>query len=342
MRILLCLLYCSYMLIACQVPGKNKHTPSITDTAYGTKNACLFSQIAYASNVDEKLKQYLPQWRLVWEGKSIGGNYAFIATNGEGFVLAIRGSLLEFSWDAFKNWVYQDFHVTTFKAWPHTNDSSKARIAAGAWDGWQNLCQMTDKSTGKTMLAFLQENIKASTPLLITGHSLGGNLAIVYGSYFWQQMKLKKTTGTNINVISFASPAAGNTSFAEDFNKKFPKAIRYENRHDLVPKFPCIGRVASLGELYDSIPSASSITVSYNNMTISLSDVFWMLNTSLRVLSFSNDSYLQTSGKGELITVPLSGKNNRNDISTWLAEAGYQHGMEQYARQLDVPVIDDK
>jgi hypothetical protein len=41
-----------------------------------------------------------------------------------------------------------------------------------------------------------------------------------------------------------------------------------------------------------------------------------------------------------LITIPLSGKNDTNYPVSWFAEAGYQHGMAQYAAALGAPVID--
>lgn len=342
MRNILLIVSLVIFISSCNQHDGTDHNPaSITDSVYGEKTACLLSQIAYSKNVNKDLQQYMPGWQLVWDGKERGGNHAFLATNGEGYALGIRGSLLEFSWAAFQNWVYQDLNVVSLRNWEFTNDSSKAKIAQGAWDGWQNLNNMTDKTTGKTLLTFLEEKVKDNTPLLITGHSLGGNLATVYASYLWQYLKNKKKENNNINVITFAAPAAGNVSFAKDFNKKFPQSLRYENSNDIVPKFPCTPKVESLGELYDSIPSASTIMVGYKNMTVSLGRVFTLLNTALSILEFTNGNaeYTQPNGKGNLFASPLSGKNKSNDINSWLAEAGYQHGMAQYAALLGVPIV---
>jgi triacylglycerol lipase len=342
MRISLLILSAVIFICSCNQHDGTGHKPaSITDSVYGEKTACMLSQIAYSKNIAKDLQQYMPDWQLVWDGAERGGNHAFLATNGEGYALGIRGSLLEFSWAAFQNWVYQDLNVMSLKNWEFTNDSSKAKIAQGSWDGWQNLNNMTDKTTGKTLLAVLEEKTKDNTPILITGHSLGGNLATAYASYLWQYLKNKKKENNNINVITFAAPAAGNAYFAKDFNKKFPHSLRFENSNDMVPKFPCTPKIESLGELYDSIPSASTIMVGYKNVTVSLSRVFFLLNTAMNILEFttSNADYTQPAGNGNLFTNPLSGNNKSNDIVSWLAEAGYQHGMAQYAAYLNAPVV---
>ncbi len=327
------------LIMACHQPNIPTPESSIKVSVYGERTACILSQLAYHRSSTKSISEYLPGWEVVWDGNSIGGNYAFVATNGTGYAIAIRGSLLEFSYDALQNWVYQDLHVMTMRSWPYSNEPSKAHISQGSWDGWQNLSEMKDKS-GNTILSFMESRYNSKTPVLITGHSLGGNLATVYGSFLWNKLK-KNEEPTNINVITFAAPAAGNLDFAKDFNHKFPNALRYENSNDLVPKFPCNGLVKSLGELYDSIPSASTIMVGYDNKTVSLSNVFSMLNIGLGILQLTNGNanYTQTGGKGKLITIPLSGKNINNDIQNWLNEAGYHHSIEQYATYLGVPII---
>jgi triacylglycerol lipase len=329
------------VLSACHQRQATDHKPSITDSVYGERTACLLSQLAYHKTAIKEISNYLPGWKIVWDGQTIGGNYAFVATNNTGYAIAIRGSLLEFSYDALQNWVYQDLHVMTLRSWPYCNDSVKGYISQGSWDGWRHLSEMKDKASGRTLLSFLESKVNSKTPLLITGHSLGGNLATVYGSYLWQEFKRSGEELSNMNVITFAAPAAGNFEFASDFDKKFPNGLRYENSNDLVPKFPCNPLVKSLGKLYDSIPSASTIMVGYENKTVSLSNVFTMLNIGLGILQLTNGNadYTQPCGDGKRITVPLSGRNINNDIQSWLSEAGYHHSIEQYAVYLGVPII---
>jgi triacylglycerol lipase len=331
------------LTLACNQQDKKKTlqenaTPA---SALTEQNACLLSQIAYCADITTALTKYMPGWKTVWEATELGGNHAFVATNGNEYALAIRGSLINFSWAAFQNWIYQDLHVTSQEKWPFTNDSSKAKLSQGSYDGWQNLSKMADKKTGQLLLPFLEKELKDDSRLLITGHSLGGNLATVYASYLWQQFKKDGRNSADINVITFAAPAAGNEAFANDFNKKFPEAIRVENKNDIVPKFPSASGISALGSLYSDSLAAGKIMVGYKNVTVPLSNVFTLLKTTMTILEFTNviSTYAQTNNDGKTINIPLSGKNMGNDIMNWLSEAGYQHSVAQYAVYEKVPVV---
>lgn len=320
---------------------KENQPEAVLSSELTEKTACLLSQIAYCTDISGAINKYMPGWHPLWEGTELNGNHALVASNGREYVLAIRGSLISFSWAAFQNWIYQDLHVTSQEKWMFTDDSSKAKVAQGAYDGWQNLSKMVDKKTGQLLLPFLQRILKNNAPLLITGHSLGGNLATVYGSYLWQHLKNNKT-GANLNVITFAAPAAGNSAFANDFNKKFPSSIRVENINDIVPKFPSAAGITTLNSLFTDSLHAQKIDVGYKNLTVSLSTVFSMLKTALTLLEFTNgiSPYAQTNGAGKQINIPLSGKNTGNEIMNWLSEAGYQHSIAQYAVFEEVPVVE--
>ncbi|HQV59858.1 MAG TPA: hypothetical protein PLG08_03750 [Chitinophagaceae bacterium] len=322
---------------------KEKENPeAVIISELTEKTACLLSQIAYCTNIDSAINKYMPGWKPIWEAAELGGNHAFVASNGREFALAIRGSLINFSWAAFQNWIYQDLHVASQEKWTFTNDSSNAKLAQGAFDGWQNLCRMTDKKTGQLLLPLLENVLKDNAPLLITGHSLGGNLAVTYASYLWQIFKTKQHLVPNFNVITFAAPATGNEAFANDFNKKFPASIRVENKNDIVPKFPSAAKITSLGSLYNDSLSAGKIEVGYKNLTVSLSTVFTMLKAAMVLLEFTSgiSPYVQTNGNGKQVNIPLSGKNTGNDILNWLGEAGYQHSIAQYAVYEGVPLVE--
>lgn len=336
------------IISACNEPAKeskqqqeaDKQAVTVLPSELTEKNACLLSQIAYEEDIPAAVNTYMPGWKSVWISKELGGNHAFVATNGREYALAIRGSLISFTWAAFQNWIYQDLHVVSQEKWNYTNDSSKARLSQGAFDGWQNLCKMADRQSGQLLLPFLESVINEKTPLLITGHSLGGNLATVYASYLWQTFK-RNNQAASINVITFAAPAAGNDAFASDFNNKFPASIRVENKNDIVPKFPSSSAIAALGGLYSDSLSAGKIEVGYKNMTVSLSTVFTMLKTTFGLLELTNEisGYVQTNGTGKLVNIPLSGKNNGNEIVNWLSEAGYQHSIKSYAVYEGVAIV---
>jgi triacylglycerol lipase len=305
-----------------------------------TATACLFSEIAYCNNPQLQLDKYLPGWKMAWHPESVSGNHAFVATDGKAYVVAIRGSLIEFSWDAFDNWIYQDLNVAIQKDWPYA-DHGSSKISQGSYRGWDNLNRAVDTVTGETLFEFLRKNVTDQTPVLFTGHSLGGNLATVFASYASFKFKEEARPTTNFNVITFASPAAGNEAFAAAFDNAFPHSVRVENSGDIVAKFPCTSGVSALGNLYSSLP-ATSVMVGYKDMTVSLPTVFKMISTAMTLLELKNglSHFAQTNGKGTLITVSPSGKNTAHDVQSWFAEAGYQHGIAQYATALGVPVID--
>jgi triacylglycerol lipase len=310
-------------------------TPPFTDTT-----AALFAEISYCADPQVQLNKYLPRWKVTWNPQAIGGNYAFVATDGDKYVLAIRGSLLSFTEDAFNNWIYHDLNVAVQDSWPYSV-SGKAKISQGAYIGWQNIEKMKDRKNGKSLWAFLSEDTNEKKPLILTGHSLGGNLAVVYASYIWSKFNSEGKTRKNINVITFAAPAAGNKSFAADFDQKFPAAIRVENSNDIVAKFPCTDKLKNLGALFINGPSASAIDIGYKNINTKLSAAFNLISTALDVLEYTTSfsGYSHTCGNGKQITIQLSGKNSGNTAADWFAEAGYQHSMERYAAALGAPVI---
>lgn len=321
--------------------NENQPVETLFRSGLTEDTACLLSQVAYCTNIDSTLLKYMPGWSLLWEGKESNGNHAFVAGNGRDFALAIRGSLINFSWAAFQNWIYQDLHITTQEKWPFAADSLGARISSGAYTGWENLAAMTDLKNHRLLLPVLDSILDTGSPLLITGHSLGGNLATVYGSYLADFRQKKGKESALINIITFAAPAAGNEGFALDFNTKFPRSVRVENRNDIVPKFPSATRIAALGNLYSDSLSAAEILVGYKNLQVPLSRVFGLIKSGLTVLEFTSglSPYAQTNGLGKEISIPLSGKNQGHEILNWFAEAGYQHSVATYALYEHVPVL---
>jgi hypothetical protein len=337
------LFFClAFLLFGCQQSDTKKTTEQKNITpSFSAATACILSEISYCSHPKDTLHKYLPEWNIAWNPVAVNGNYAFLATDGSNYALAIRGSLLQFSWAAFDNWIYQDMNVATQKNWAFSDSLQGAKVSQGAYDGWQNMNNLKDSLTGKTLWQFLDSITTINTPVFITGHSLGGNLASIYASWLITNFKTTGHPRNNINVITFAAPAAGNALFAADFNKKFPRSLRYENTNDIVPKFPVANDVGNLGNLYYPVPAASDISVGYKFLTVKLSTAFTTIKFALQGLEISNGNsvYTQPGGAGNPITVNLSGKNKTNEITDWFAEAGYQHSMEQYASAIGAPVI---
>lgn len=322
----------------------SKLQPETRDTSPVTANlsaplACLLTEISYCNALEDTAGKYLSGWKVIWNPASLGGNHAFLATDGNRYALAIRGSLISFTEDAFNNWILQDLNVGEQSPWPFSAKNG-AMISAGSMLAWGNITAMKDRK-GKTLIQMLDSLLQNDTPLLITGHSLGGNLATVVAVWIDAHFKKQNRVHPDINVMTFAAPAAGNQVFADDFNERFPHALRYENKFDIVPKFPVAEKVRELQGLYQAGPVADQIKVGYGFLKVSLSSVISGIQISLHGMAIrpGYSAYVQTNGNGTLLTLPLSGNNKDQNAVNWFAEAGYQHSAEQYAKALGVPVI---
>ena len=74
--------------------------------------AARLAAIAYCKpdDIEAQVGQLGSQWDAVWVPKeSVAGNFAYIAFNGEQYVVAIRGSVFVPLMDGFYDWLVLDF-----------------------------------------------------------------------------------------------------------------------------------------------------------------------------------------------------------------------------------------
>lgn len=320
--------------------GDHAATADAGQRAIGDIIAMQLASITYCSltnNVASTLKATLPDWQLVWQPQmAIGGNYAFIAYNGVQYVVAIRGSILEFSWGAFDNWFVEDFNLFKQVPWIYTdNPAAKPMISKGASDGLLNLLQLTD-SQGKTMLDFLSANAFAQRKFIgITGHSLGGNLATVYAMYLrYQILHQGYSLPAIFSVLTFAAPTSWNEAFANEFDQHLTNTWRYYGMLDIVPFSAC--NVIGLSNLYPPpSPAAQSISVTYKGVTITLSEVFDAVQLAIDGSEAYYDSFYTTvnrqRGSIQLNTSGIQYPMTYTDpLMKWFEQAGEQHDHNHY------------
>lgn len=325
-------------------------THDVNSRAIGDVIAMQLASITYCSltnNVKPTLNKYLPDWQLVWEPvQAIQGNWAFIAYNGVQYVLAIRGSILNFSWGSFDNWFEDDFNILEQVPWVYTDDSSnKPMISKGASDGLENLKKLKD-SNGDTILGFLQKNAFPNEKwLCVTGHSLGGNLATVAGPWLRYELLQNDYTMPSIfSILTFAAPTSWNEAFAGQYDKNFTNTWRYYNEIDIVPYSAT--DIIGLGDLYDPpAPSAHDISVTYDDMTVTLAEAF----DAIAVLIAASEAYYgswythvnQKRGSVALNTgrhvFPVTSTDPL--IEQWFLEAGQQHAHNNYLNWLGAPPL---
>jgi putative lipase involved disintegration of autophagic bodies len=84
------------------------------------------------------------------------------------------------------------------------------------------------------------ERKKNDRPIWITGHSLGGALALLAA---W---RCKRKFVPVHQIYTFGAPMVGNVETAEAIDRELPDRIfRYVNDHDPVPKLPSLSLLAN-------------------------------------------------------------------------------------------------
>jgi pimeloyl-ACP methyl ester carboxylesterase len=250
----------------------------------------------------------------------------------------VRGSLIEFSKEGFKNWV-QDFNIFNLQPWIYTDTVKKAYVANGAYNGYQNMVLLKDITTQKTLEQFI-ESLPKNASIVLSGHSLGGNLAQVYASYLWN--KLNKNQRHRITIISFGATVVGNTFFAQDLEEKFPNAERYEIDKDIAPKFPSIEKLSSISSILgaDSLLGLTGLAGEKEVISKGIN----ILNTIAKEFNVipKENNYTQSVKHLKLI------QTSETDFATLHNEAilgvlekvYYYHRIDQYAKHFNVPSLD--
>ncbi|SJZ83916.1 Lipase (class 3) [Chitinophaga eiseniae] len=311
------------------------------------KVAVQLCSLALDLNIVNDIGKLMPGWQVVWKGKpTIDDNYAFIAFNAseKKYALIIRGSVFDGfkSWDTFANWVLEDLNAIVMLSWPYAPTTQKPLIAAGAYIAFTNLLFMEDSmGSGKSIGEYLLTHaIEAGNSLIIAGHSLGGNIANVFASYFVQMLLDRKLSVSKVSLVTFAAPASGNGDFALDLDNKLTTAWHYENQNDMVPKFPCVaGLIYTSNTFAPKTPNANLITVTFNPKTITLNGPNLTLHDAYMAMAgiFAKNNYMQPI-KNNYITFPteLNPNLTENSITDWLGQVGPQHQLNYYADFLGV------
>ena len=249
-----------WLLISCN----NKKKEEVPTLFLSAKEVVRFNQLVYKENMLEIFGVNAPEYEVVFLPHPVNGNFAFIAhrKNSRQYALVIRGSLIEFSKEGFQNFILQDFNIFTIRSWNFTDTIKQAKISNGTWTGFQNLLQLKDKVKGLSIKDYILREIPAGSSIVITGHSLGGNLAYPMAGYL--KKELPKGKKENLQLITFGAPAAGNAAFVQDLEEKYPIAERYSTNKDIATVFPDMDRIHEIAGItgLDSIVNLGSLSLS--------------------------------------------------------------------------------
>jgi len=169
---------------------------------------------------------------------AVDNTQAYVAESDAAVVVAFRGSEDPASVDGLKDWLLTN--ASNFLILPEGRigtDFAAAGVGARFHRGflgalaeiWEPLFAAVDAAQRRR-----------ERPLWVTGHSLGGALALLAAWRFQQQFLAVHA------VHTFGAPMVGNDAAAAAFQREFPGRIfRYVDALDLVPVLPTVSLIAN-------------------------------------------------------------------------------------------------
>jgi hypothetical protein len=180
------------------------------------------------------------QQRLGLEAEliSVGNTQVYVAQNNSSIIVSFRGSQAPTTLDGLKDWLLTN--ANNYLVLPEGQigtDFAAAGVGAryhrGFMEALHEIWEPLLKSVNKAVEA-------GDRPLWVTGHSLGGALALLAA---W---RLQRNFVTVHAVITFGAPMVGNDTAARVFEQEFAgKIFRYVNLEDPVPLLPSVSLVAN-------------------------------------------------------------------------------------------------
>ncbi len=177
--------------------------------------------------------EFQNQLRLKADLISVNNTQAYVGVDNQSIVIAFRGSESLFTLDGFRDWLLTN--ARNFLILPEGligTDFAAAGVGARFHSGfmkalsdiWEPLFERIDREFSSN-----------ERPIWVTGHSLGGAIALLCGWRLHQHF-------INVHQIcTFGAPMIGNDAAAAAFHREFPeKVYRYVDIGDIVPRLPTV------------------------------------------------------------------------------------------------------
>jgi triacylglycerol lipase len=253
-------------------------------------------------------------WTAVWTPQlaDSNSNYGVVLQHTDGtYALVIQGTKNKLG-------AQEDFAVTEQVPFPPI---AGAQIAIGTETGMDVVLQQLENSSGTSLQAFLN-GLAAGSQLLISGHSLGGNLASAFAP--WIAANFAAFGGTSvqpvmpvtqlpasIQVITFAAPTAGNGAFAAFLNSQLNYQA-YFNTNDVVPHVWGVEGTLSAKNIQNMFSSPGPTCPD------AVKDLVAKILTEIKL-----NGLVYTQTNGTYFTGAI--RHEPEGDAAWMAELEYQH-----------------
>jgi hypothetical protein len=212
----------------------------IEDAKGDPRNAqalALASDLAYLA-APEGAEAFRVQLGLEARLLSVGNTQAYVATSDDHLVVAFRGTESPTSIEGLKDWLLTD--AVNLLILPE-GDLGTDFVAAGVGARWhQGFMKALADVWGPLSEAVDAERKRSERPLWVTGHSLGGALAVLAA---W---RFKRKFVPVHQVYTFGAPMVGNEETARAIDRELPdKVFRYVNASDPIPRLPTVSLIAN-------------------------------------------------------------------------------------------------
>jgi hypothetical protein len=195
------------------------------------------SNLAYSPE-PEGIAGFRAQLGLEAHLLSVGNTQVYLATNDNHIVVAFRGTESPTSLDGLRDCLLTDAaNLLILPEGDLGTDFVAAGVGAKFHMGFiRALADIWDP----LFAAVATERKQNDRPIWITGHSLGGALALLAA---W---RCKRKFVPVHQIYTFGAPMIGNNLAAEAFDRELPDRIfRYVNLPDPVPKLPTVSLIAN-------------------------------------------------------------------------------------------------
>lgn len=210
------------------------------DARQDPRNAAALSLASDAAYLPEAQGREVFRNELGMESRllQVGNTQVYVAANDDHVVAAFRGTESPTSVDGLKDWLLADAMNLLIQP---EGDLGTDFAAAGVGARWHSGFIRALADIWNPLLAAVEAELKEKErPFWVTGHSLGGALALLAA---W---RFKRKFVPVHQVYTFGAPMVGSRETAGVIDREFAgKISRYVNFQDPIPQLPTISLLAN-------------------------------------------------------------------------------------------------